>query len=132
MTAPIVTRIGGGAYHVVIDGLAQIVYVAGQADDRWAFCNGDIVHMSPSQAEISPTHALRHEALESITAPMPATVLKIATTVGARVKKGETLLILEAMKMELPLRASGDGVVKAIHCREGELVQPDHVLIALA
>ena len=62
---------------------------------------------------------------------MPATVLKILTLPGARVSRGETLMILEAMKMELPLRASAPGVVVEIHCREGELVQPDTVLIDL-
>ncbi len=35
------------------------------------------------------------------------------------------------MKMELPLRASADAVVVAVHCREGELVQPDAVLVEL-
>jgi biotin carboxyl carrier protein len=35
------------------------------------------------------------------------------------------------MKMELPLRAAADATVKAVHCREGELVQPDTVLIEL-
>jgi biotin carboxyl carrier protein len=52
--------------------------------------------------------------------------------VGARVKKGETLVILEAMKMELPLRASADATVTAVGCREGELVQPETVLVELA
>jgi biotin carboxyl carrier protein len=47
------------------------------------------------------------------------------------VKKGDTLLLLEAMKMELPLRASGDATVTSVHCREGELVQPDVTLIDL-
>jgi biotin carboxyl carrier protein len=48
------------------------------------------------------------------------------------VKKGETLIILEAMKMELPLRSSTDATVKSVHCREGELVQPETVLVELA
>jgi biotin carboxyl carrier protein len=63
---------------------------------------------------------------------MPATVLKVLVAVGARVKKGETLVILEAMKMELPLRASVDATVTAVGCREGELVQPETVLVELA
>jgi biotin carboxyl carrier protein len=62
---------------------------------------------------------------------MPATVLKVLAKVGAAVKKGETLVILEAMKMELPLRAAADATVSAVRCREGELVQPDAVLVEL-
>ena len=63
---------------------------------------------------------------------MPATVLKVLVSAGAPVKKGDTLVILEAMKMELPLRAPADATVAAVHCREGELVQPDTVLVELA
>jgi biotin carboxyl carrier protein len=48
------------------------------------------------------------------------------------VKSGDTVIILEAMKMELPVRTSRDGIVTAVHCREGELVQPDTVLMEIA
>jgi biotin carboxyl carrier protein len=65
----------------------------------------------------------------SLTAPMPATVVKIHVKPGDAVKKGETVLLLEAMKMELPIRAPGDGVVAAVRCREGDLVQADATLI---
>jgi 3-methylcrotonyl-CoA carboxylase alpha subunit len=64
-----------------------------------------------------------------LTAPMPATVLKIQVKAGDTVRSGDTVLLLEAMKMELPLRAPGDGVVAAVRCREGELVQADAVLV---
>jgi 3-methylcrotonyl-CoA carboxylase alpha subunit len=70
-------------------------------------------------------------AAGAITAPMPATVLKVHVKVGEPVKKGDTVVLLEAMKMELPLRAPGDGTVAAVHCREGELVPADAVLVEL-
>jgi 3-methylcrotonyl-CoA carboxylase alpha subunit len=62
---------------------------------------------------------------------MPATVIKVLVAPGSVVKKGDTVIVLEAMKMELPIRAPGDATVTAVHCREGELVQPDTVLIEL-
>jgi biotin carboxyl carrier protein len=40
--------------------------------------------------------------------------------------------VLEAMKMELPIRAAGDAVVASVHCREGELVKADAVLVTLS
>ena len=43
----------------------------------------------------------------------------------------DVLIALEAMKMELPIRAPRDGVVKAVHCQPGELVQPGQVLLDL-
>jgi 3-methylcrotonyl-CoA carboxylase alpha subunit len=58
-------------------------------------------------------------------------VLKVLTAPGVTVRGGDTLLILEAMKMELPIRAAGDASVVAVRCREGELVQAGAVLIEL-
>ena len=49
---------------------------------------------------------------------MPATIVKVLATPGQAVKAGDTLVIVEAMKMELPVRAPSDAVVKAVHCRE--------------
>ena len=63
--------------------------------------------------------------------PMPATVVRIAIKPGDHVQTGDVLVALEAMKMELPIRAPRDGVVKAINCKEGDLVQPDQELLEL-
>jgi biotin carboxyl carrier protein len=60
---------------------------------------------------------------------MPATVVRVDVTPGALVRRGDTLVILEAMKMELPIRASTDGTVSAVHCKAGDLVQPGIALI---
>ena len=60
---------------------------------------------------------------------MPATVLKILVKAGDAVKKGDTVLVLEAMKMELPVRAPADATIGAVRCREGELVPADATLI---
>ena len=68
-------------------------------------------------------------AAGAVTAPMPATVLRINVKPGDAVKKGDILVLLEAMKMELPVRATDAGVVAAVRCREGELVDADAVLL---
>lgn len=126
-----VGRIGDGIYRVEIDGRSEIVYLAGTPGDRWAFWNGDVFRGSLG-TEVSPAPRLKHDAHQTLSAPMPAAVIKVLVEVGAIVKKGETLIILEAMKMELPLRTTTDATIKAIHCHEGELVQPDTVLVELA
>ena len=65
----------------------------------------------------------------STEAPMPGTVLKILAKPGDVVKKGAPLIVLEAMKMEHTITAPGDGVVEALNCVEGELVQPGLELV---
>ena len=125
-------RIGPGIYHVEYEGRSEIVYVAGRPGDRWAFWNGRVYRSGiEEQAPHGPQPTRRAVPL-SLTAPMPATVLKVLVAPGLQVRKGDTVIILEAMKMELPVRTSREGIVTAVHCREGELVQPDTVLVEIA
>ena len=62
---------------------------------------------------------------------MPATVVSIHVAPGQEVKRDDLLVMLEAMKMELPIRAPRDGRITAIACQQGELVQPGIQLIEL-
>ena len=66
-----------------------------------------------------------------ITAPMPGKILAIKTSVGATVKKGDVLMILEAMKMENEIPATEDGVVASIDITEGASVESGAVLASL-
>src|SRR5262245_7418818 len=111
-----IVRIGDGVYRVEIDGRAEVVYVAGPPTNRWSFWNGSIFRGSRTEQNLTARSHLRRDAHQELTAPMPATVLKVFVTPGAQVKKGDTLIILEAMKMELPLRAPGDATVTAVGC----------------
>ena len=54
---------------------------------------------------------------------MPGKVVKIQTQIGDKVVKGQTLLILEAMKMENEIKSGVDGVVKAIHVKAGDALE---------
>jgi biotin carboxyl carrier protein len=59
----------------------------------------------------------------ALAAPMPATVTLINVAEGQEVAQGDVLMVLEAMKMELPIRAPRSGRVARLLCREGELVR---------
>jgi biotin carboxyl carrier protein len=132
VSAPTVTRIGDGVYRVEDQGRAEIVYVAGTGDDRWAFWNGRVFRSARVAAPRPSRRGGSGDTAQALTAPMPATVISIRVQPGAAVKKGDTVVILEAMKMELPIRSPADATVAAVHCREGELVQPDTVLVELS
>ena len=66
-----------------------------------------------------------------ISAPMPGKILSVKTSVGAAVKKGDVLMILEAMKMENEIVASEDGTVASIDISEGASVEAGAVLASL-
>ena len=66
-----------------------------------------------------------------IAATMPGTVLKVAVSKGAKVKRGQHLIITEAMKMETTIQAPYDGVIKEIHVTAGESISTGDLLIEL-
>lgn len=66
-----------------------------------------------------------------VTAPMPGTILKINAAVGAQVKKGDILLILEAMKMENEIMAQSDGKVLAVCVKSGDTVEAGTTLVTI-
>ena len=125
----IVERVGDGVYRVTGETGQQSVAVAGPPDRPWVFVNGVAAQLEvDTSGRTSRSRASSHD----LSAPMPATVIRVAVKPGAAVGKGDTLLVLEAMKMELPIRAPSDGVVKAVHCRAGDLVQPGVPLLDFA
>jgi len=67
----------------------------------------------------------------SLVTDMPGKIVKIMTTIGSEVKQGDTLLILEAMKMENEIKAGMDGVVKAIHVKEGQNLDSGHLMLEI-
>jgi 3-methylcrotonyl-CoA carboxylase alpha subunit len=96
-------------------------------DQTWVFHDGIVYEIA---VERDGARRTAH-AQGALTAPMPATIIEIKVAAGDAVTKGDILIVLEAMKMELPVRAPGDGRVKAVHCRPGDLVQPETSLIDL-
>jgi len=73
--------------------------------------------------------------LPRLTTPVEAhitgTVWKIEVTVGDEVDEGDTVVILESMKMEMPVEAEDPGTVSEIRCTEGQSVQEGDVLVVL-
>lgn len=67
--------------------------------------------------------------VNNIKAPMPGLIVGISLEVGSVVSKGDTVLILEAMKMENVIKAPGDGTVKAIKIQKGDRVEKGQVLV---
>jgi 3-methylcrotonyl-CoA carboxylase alpha subunit len=133
-----VTLGGAGAFavHDAADGRWQVsrdgtrvgdAIAARESDVVWVAIEGELFALHVDEAGGAAGASTRGR--DSLTAPMPATVVRVAVAPGARVARGDTLVVLEAMKMELAVRAPADGVVTAVHCNEGELVQPGVALV---
>ena len=125
---------------VAIAGQSLVVRLAARGDGFDAMADGE-TFLVAGAAEAGPDlHAGddRNEAersetadLDALAAPMPAAVSAILVEPGAVVEAGDTLLRLEAMKMELAIRAPSAGLVTSVECRVGDLVQPGRPLVTL-
>ena len=71
------------------------------------------------------------EGAVKVNAPMPGTIVSIELTQGQSVKKGDTLIVIEAMKMENEIAAPQDGTVASINCTKGESVDSGKLLVSL-
>lgn len=87
----------------------------------------------PTQPPAASSTVITHlSGSNKISAPMPGSIFKVHTKVGEQVKKGQTLLILEAMKMENEITATMDGKVVNVLVNPGDSVTLGQVLVELA
>jgi 3-methylcrotonyl-CoA carboxylase alpha subunit len=114
LSLPAQTRVNA---HCVRDGRHWHVFLDGE---RWTLALGD------------PLANLDVDAASgSLAAPMPGRIVKLMVQAGAKVTKGQALLILEAMKMEHTIVAPADGTVTAVHWGAGDQVLEGAELIRL-
>ena len=86
---------------------------------------------APAQAAAPRPAAAAGGAGYKMAAPLPGTIMQIFVKQGDVVKKGDKLLMYEAMKMENNLLAEADGTINAINCRQGDNVLQGDVLIVI-
>ena len=72
-----------------------------------------------------------HEGENEISSPMPGKIVKIPVAVGDQVTSGQTLIVVEAMKMQSEFKAKADRVVKSIQVKEGDTVNAHQVMLIL-
>ncbi len=104
-------------FHCVRDG-----------DEVHLFWRG-VVHRLTEEREGG--RAAHRPAASGLVAPMPGKVIVVRAAPGQAVRKGDELLVIEAMKMENALRAPRDGVVKSVAAKPGDMVSPGVVLVEL-
>jgi 3-methylcrotonyl-CoA carboxylase alpha subunit len=116
------------AMSIRLDGRVFEARAVRDGDDWHVFAGGDYRRLTLKEA--LPRHD-DESAGGSLAAPMPGRIIQVMARAGDSVKKGQALLILEAMKMEHTITAPADGVVKEIHFAAGEQVLEGAALVSL-
>ena len=90
------------------------------------------IKAQPAQAPAAAPAAPVASGAQTVSAPMPGTILKVNVANGQAVKKGDVLMILEAMKMENEIMAPCDATVSSVNVNQGASVEAGAVLCTLA
>lgn len=106
-------------------------YLSIAGSNRWVTFNGRTYLITKSSAGRRAAGHTHHAAGE-LTAPMPGQVRAVNVSQGDSVTRGQTLLILEAMKMEIRIQAPADGIVQSLSVQTGQTVERDQLLVILA
>ncbi len=119
-----------GKLDLLINGERVIAYVSSDNAKRWVTIHGQ-TFMLTKQSGSRRSASGHHHAAGELTAPMPGQVRAVNVSEGEAVVKGQTLMILEAMKMEIRIQASADGVVSSISVKVGQTVEREQTLITV-
>ena len=119
-----------GKLNLLIDGRRITAYVSSANAKRWVTINGQTFVLTKSSGGRRSGHGHHHAAGE-LTAPMPGQVRAVNVSEGDAVTKGQTLMVLEAMKMEIRVQSPQDGVVRKLLVKQGQTVEKEQVLIEI-
>ena len=124
---------GSGVYTATIDGKQIVVEADGKDGNYTAKVNGKSykVSLGEGAAVAAAAPAAGSGEGAAVTAPLPGNVLKVLVNAGDQVSKGDTVLILEAVKMENEIKADCDGTVGEIKVSAGSVVSAGDVLMTI-
>ena len=86
---------------------------------------------SPPDIDVESLRTTVAHGASAVTAPMPGTVIRVEVEPGDEIRARQPLVVLEAMKMEIPVHSPFDGTVKAVHVAAGDRVSGGAVLVEL-
>ena len=121
--------VNGTPYNVTVDKEIRqpkhTTIVSSRPAPRVAAAQGEV------QRSSAPAPAAAATAGHKVQSPLPGTILDVFVNVGDQVKSGQTVVLLEAMKMENNIEADQDGVVKSVNVRKGDSVLEGDALIVI-
>lgn len=121
---------GQHPYFVSIDGISEEVLVE-PLNEVAITAGGGGTRKTAAAATVAPGQKPRPSHPGHVTAAMPGTVVEVLVGIGQKVKAGDGVLVIEAMKMESEVQAPIAGVVINIFARKGDAVTPDMALVEI-
>ena len=125
--------IGDKCFHLIMNGKLTEVYVAAGNQGKHIFVNGSTYFVQDADQLLA--RRTRRKGPEQtpgeVTPPMPSVVLRIMVEEGQRVKRGQGIVVISAMKMQTTLVAPTDGTVKKIHTKIDAKVAPGDILVEI-
>ena len=125
-----ILRAEEGRLELLVAGQRVMAYVSSDGAKRWVTVNGQTFVLTKSSGA-RPSGQGHHHAAGELTAPMPGQVRAVNVSEGDAVTRGQTLILLEAMKMEIRIQAPRDGVVTSIRVRQGQTVEREQKLLEI-
>ena len=113
---------------LLIDGKRVVAYVSSDGAKRWVTINGQTMMLTKTSGA---KQGVRHDHAGGLIAPMPGQVRSVNVKEGDEVKKGQMLLTMEAMKMEIKIQALKDGKVKSVFVSQSQTVEREQILIEM-
>lgn len=117
---------------LAIDGVETCIHVAHEGDRLFIHIDGDAHELLYHDPVAHHAAGAGSGSQDVLRAPMPGVVVVLAVEEGQEVKEGETLLVIESMKLETAVRAPRDGIVETTHLAVGKSFERDAPLISLA
>lgn len=121
-----------GSAVLTLEGRSEPAMVAVRGDEVFVHLGGEtyaLRYEHPLQRLAAQSHGA---AEDQVRAPMPGSIVALHVEAGSQVARGDTLLVMESMKMETTLTAARDGVVEAVHFAVGQSFDRDALLLELA
>lgn len=118
-------------YRITVNGVEYEVSVEEISADQAAQAPAKPAVKAAPPAKKPVAKASGNEGRVKVKAPMPGKILTVKTEEGKPIKKGEVVVVLEAMKMENEIYASEDGVVASVNVASGDMVESGDTLITI-
>ena len=120
-----------GRARLTVDDIAYDIVTAEHGDDVFVHLDGEAYQLRYEHPLVRLAAAGAGSADDSVRAPMPGSIVSVAVKAGDAVTKGQTLLVMESMKMETTIISPRDGVVATLNFAQGQTFDRDALLLTM-